>query len=386
MTAETPVSRGRRPWWGVLQGGAIALVLGLLALLIWRIVKDDRGGARVVAAVKSGKKPLAPSFDLPVIWNRTENWPRALRPALRDGRIELPELRGYPVVLNFWASWCAPCRDEAPRFEASARAHRGRVVFLGVDAQDLTSDARSFARKYGLNYVSVRDGGGAILSHYGVTGFPETYFLDSRGRIVVHNAGEVSRSEIEEGIAASSKTGRPQATAAASRYLGSKPPVGLRLPPFRLRSYRRHIVDSSMLSGKAVLVTFLDTACTEACPLIAGQIGAALPLLSPAQRTDVEAVALSVQPKIDTPQRVRRFLEQRRALGLDFLVGPLASLRRAWRSFYVVSAAETGNADTHSADVRIFDRRGVWVSTLRPGVDLTPANLAHDLRTALERS
>ena len=64
-----------------------------------------------------------------------------------------------------------------------------------------TPAAIGFAKKYGINYVSVRDGGGSILGRYGVTGFPETYFLDARGRIVVHNAGEVSRSEIEEGIA-----------------------------------------------------------------------------------------------------------------------------------------------------------------------------------------
>ncbi len=208
MAPETPpedrdegAPRGRRPFARALQGAALALVLGLLALLVWRVVNDDRGGARVVAAVKAGKKPAAPSFDLPVIWDHEENWPRSLRPALRDGQVTLGELRGYPVVLNFWASWCGPCRDEAPRFEASARAHRGRIAFLGVDAQDLTSDARGFAEKYGINYVSVRDGGGSILGRYGVTGFPETYFLDARGRIVVHNAGEVSRSEIEEGIA-----------------------------------------------------------------------------------------------------------------------------------------------------------------------------------------
>jgi cytochrome c biogenesis protein CcmG, thiol:disulfide interchange protein DsbE len=197
--------RGRGVWW-FLQAGALALVAGLLALLIWRVVGNDRGGAKVVAAVKAGKKPPAPSFDLPVIWDHAENWPASLRPALRDGRLALEELRGYPVVINFWASWCGPCRDEAPRFEASARAHRGRIVFLGVDAQDLTSDARAFAKKYGINYVSVRDGPGSILGRYGLTGFPETYFVNGAGRIVAHNAGEVSRLELERGIARASKT------------------------------------------------------------------------------------------------------------------------------------------------------------------------------------
>jgi cytochrome c biogenesis protein CcmG, thiol:disulfide interchange protein DsbE len=117
------------------------------------------------------------------------------------------ELRGRPVVINFWASWCVPCRHEAPRFTASARAHAGRVSFLGIDVQDLSSDARRFLRRYRIDYVSVRDGGGSTYSDYGLTGVPETYWVDARGRIVSHYAGEVSRCQLEHGIAAAS--GRP---------------------------------------------------------------------------------------------------------------------------------------------------------------------------------
>ncbi len=71
---------------------------------------------------------------------------------------------------------------------------------------------------------------------------------------------------------------------------------------------------------------------------------------------------------------------------MDFLLGSIKKLRQVWRAFYVVAAAETGSANSHSADARIFDRRGIWVSTLRPGVDLTPRNIVHDLVTALKRS
>jgi len=104
-------------------------------------------------------------------------------------------------VLNFWASWCIPCRQEAPILHAAALRHRGRVVFTGVDVKDLTGDAIRFARKYQVNYVSARDGfGGKTWDSYGLTGVPETYFLDERGRIVAHIPGAVTPQTLEQGI------------------------------------------------------------------------------------------------------------------------------------------------------------------------------------------
>ena len=183
----------------LLQVSAVAAVAGLLALLIWRVASAGTG-SDLVASIRKGEKPQAPGFDLPVLWRHAETWPRALRTALADGRIPLGELRGYPVVINFWASWCIPCKDEAPRLTASARAHAGRVAFLGIDIQDFKSDARRFLRRFGTNYVSVRDGGSSTSEDYGLTGVPETYYLDARGRIVAHSVGEVSRRELEAGI------------------------------------------------------------------------------------------------------------------------------------------------------------------------------------------
>jgi cytochrome c biogenesis protein CcmG/thiol:disulfide interchange protein DsbE len=114
--------------------------------------------------------------------------------------VSLSELRGKPVVLNFWASWCVPCGREAPRLAASAKAHYGEVVFLGLDVKDFSDDARKFLRKYKVNYVSVRDGGSRSYNEYGLTGLPETYFLDRHGRIVAHKLGEIRRNELESGI------------------------------------------------------------------------------------------------------------------------------------------------------------------------------------------
>lgn len=184
----------------LLQLGAVTLVLGLLGLLAWKVAVEE-SGAGLVAAVRAGKGPTAPSFDLPVIWERDETWPDELRRALGDRRLRLEELRGHPVVLNFWASWCIPCDREAPALAASARAHAGEVAFLGIDIQDFEADAHRFLRRHDAPYVSVRDKGNRLYSAYGLTGIPETYYLDARGRIVEHTIGEVSRDTLESGIA-----------------------------------------------------------------------------------------------------------------------------------------------------------------------------------------
>src|SRR4051794_37348493 len=118
------------------RGGAIALVAALFVLLVVHIATAQRGAA-VAAAVAAGKRPAAPGFDLRLVAGK--------------GHLELSGLRGRVVVLNFWASWCAACKDEARTVEAAARHwQRHGVGFVGIDSQDFTSDARTFARRYGL--------------------------------------------------------------------------------------------------------------------------------------------------------------------------------------------------------------------------------------------
>jgi cytochrome c biogenesis protein CcmG, thiol:disulfide interchange protein DsbE len=182
---------------------ALGLVAGLLVLLVWRVVVAGRG-EHLVGDVRAGKKPPAPGFTLPILWLRAETWPKSARQALVDGKVSLRELKGHPVVINFWASWCIPCKHEAPRLADSARSHSGNVAFLGIDIQDFKGDARHFLRRFDTPYVAVNAGAGAsgIYDDYGLTGVPETYWLDSRGRIVAHYPGEVDRNRIERGIRA----------------------------------------------------------------------------------------------------------------------------------------------------------------------------------------
>lgn len=174
------------------QAVAVAVVLGLLALLVWKVVHQQHSD--IPQQVAEGKRPRAPGFDLP----RLDG----------PGTLSLASLKGKAVVLNFWASWCAPCRDEAPLLERAWKQHRGDgVVVLGIDQQDLTGDARAFAEKHGLTYPLVRDGPGKIVAEYGLTGVPETFFVNRQGKLVgKHIEGALSETQLAEGIREAAST------------------------------------------------------------------------------------------------------------------------------------------------------------------------------------
>jgi len=174
-------------------------------------------------------------------------------------------------------------------------------------------------------------------------------------------------------------------SAAIGDFRGSTPPKGFTLPAFELKDHTGAVVRSKELRGKVVLVTFLDSQCTEACPVIAGHIGTALEQFSPDERTRVAAIAVTTDPGEDTPASVRAFLARHRVEGhLRYLIGSVAELRPVWQAFRVLPSLDSGDDEIHSAPVRLFDTEGVWVATLHAGVDLTPANLAHDIRVALD--
>jgi cytochrome c biogenesis protein CcmG, thiol:disulfide interchange protein DsbE len=183
----------------VARAVALVGVVILFAVLAFRIARGNPG-AGLISAVRAHRAPAAPDVHLTVIWPHSETWPRRLQVAAHSGSLSLAGLRGYPVVLNFWASWCTPCGREASLLASEARSERGRVVFVAVDVNDFASDARRFLGAHRVPYVAVR-GSSAVAARFGLVGLPETFYVDRRGRIRALTRGQVSAVTLRRQIA-----------------------------------------------------------------------------------------------------------------------------------------------------------------------------------------
>jgi cytochrome c biogenesis protein CcmG/thiol:disulfide interchange protein DsbE len=165
----------------------IGVVVALVALLAYGLASNepDRG---IEEALEQGEREPAPELELPRLSG--------------NGLGSLEDYRGQVVVLNFWASWCEPCREESPLLQRwHKRLIQRDATVLGVDAFDEIGRAREFVDDYGLEYPMLRDGEGSTRERFGIVGFPETFVIDREGRIAAIERGPVDADFMRERVA-----------------------------------------------------------------------------------------------------------------------------------------------------------------------------------------
>lgn len=130
--------------------------------------------------------------------------------ACLDGRssLRLDRLPARPYVINLWASWCGPCRREAPRLAAAAAAARGKVEFLGVDTADAEVPALAFLHDFAITYPQLADPGSEVVHRLPAPGIPVTVLVDAAGRVVFRRIGEISAAQLADAVHAANPTAR----------------------------------------------------------------------------------------------------------------------------------------------------------------------------------
>jgi cytochrome c biogenesis protein CcmG, thiol:disulfide interchange protein DsbE len=165
----------------------ICAIVALVALLAYGLAANEPD-RRVEGSLARGDRPEAPALELPRLSG--------------VGTGSLEDYRGQVVVLNFWASWCKPCREESPLLDRwHERMKRRGGTVLGVDSLDLTTDARDFIREYGLGYPMLRDGDGDTRESFGIVGFPETFVIDRGGGVAAVRRGPVDDAFMRSQVA-----------------------------------------------------------------------------------------------------------------------------------------------------------------------------------------
>ena len=163
--------------------GVAALLVGLLAYG----VAAQGTSTTIDQALAEGKRVEAPDADLAKL--------------NESGTGRLADYAGKVVLVNFWAYWCDPCREEAPLVERTHKAMLKRDgTVLGIDTRDASEDAAKFADEFGLTYPSLRDGSGDFSDEYSITGYPETFVLDREGKIAAARRGPITQEWVDEHV------------------------------------------------------------------------------------------------------------------------------------------------------------------------------------------
>jgi cytochrome c biogenesis protein CcmG/thiol:disulfide interchange protein DsbE len=161
-----------------------AVIVGVVAAVA-AVIAASTGDLPSAPAVKG--RGSAPAFELDNV-----------HPG--EAPVSLAAARGKPVVLNFWASWCVPCRREMPSFQAVHEATKERVTFLGVNNQDQRGPALRLLAETGVRYSSGYDPAGEVALAYGLYGMPTTVFISADGQLLERKTGEISRDQLEASI------------------------------------------------------------------------------------------------------------------------------------------------------------------------------------------
>ena len=160
----------------IVTGVAAAFVVASLAV---SLATSGSSGSR--------PDPVAPGFTLNSLTTPGQH-------------ITLSQYRGKPLIVNFWASWCEPCQKETPLLARWYARQHGHVVLVGLDENDAASSALAFARAKGVSYPIGVDPNLGAANAYGVTGLPQTFFLNAQHRIVDHVLGAVTAADLAKGL------------------------------------------------------------------------------------------------------------------------------------------------------------------------------------------
>ena len=176
-----PMGRSPRRWRVWAAVGVASALIGVLALVLANVASDPAPSASTAGGDR------APDFRLSEV--RDES-----------GSVSLEDFKGRPVVLNFWASWCVPCRKEMPALQEVSEGVQDRIAFVGINHQDSRGEALAFLDETGVRFPAGYDPEGSTAAAYGLYGMPTTIFISPDGRILERHRGEISESQLRREI------------------------------------------------------------------------------------------------------------------------------------------------------------------------------------------